>query len=424
MTEAPATRKHGKNAFLFVIVCVAIDMLGFGIIIPVMPSLLMELTGQPASEAVEVGGLIAATFGFLNFLAMPVLGNLSDRYGRRPVLLASIATLGIDFLIMGFAHSLWLLFIGRALSGVSAATFSTANAYIADTTDPDERGRAFGMIGAAFGFGFVIGPAIGGFLGDIDTRLPFFAAGALCFMNFLYGYFVLPESLAEDERRPFKLSRANPFGTFMHFSKLPKVAWFIAAIGLFSIAHSVFPSTWSFHGVIRYGWDDGEIGLSLAFVGIGSAIVQAALIGPFIKRFGPLRTAAFGLAVNMVTFAAFAYADMPWMAYAIIPISSLGGVMIPAINQVTSGLTPRNAQGELHSAVSSLQALTMAFSPILMTQTLHTFSAPDAPVRFPGAAFLLAAMITALAIIPFVLGVRANRREVAKLAPDTGQTPA
>ena len=416
MTEAPATRKHGKNAFLFVIVCVAIDMLGFGIIIPVMPSLLMELTGQPASDAVEVGGLIAATFGLLNFIAMPILGNLSDRFGRRPVLLASIATLGVDFLIMGFAHSLWLLFIGRALSGVSAATFSTANAYIADTTEPEDRGRAFGMIGAAFGFGFVIGPAIGGFLGDIDTRLPFFAAAGLCFLNFIYGFFVLPESLAKDERRPFELKRANPFGMFAHFSKLPKVAWFIVAIGLFSIAHSVFPSTWSFHGVIRYGWDDREIGLSLAFIGIGSAIVQAMLIGSFIKRFGPLKTAAFGLAINAATLLAFAWADMPWMVYAIIPISSLGGVMIPAINQVTSGLTPRNAQGELHGAVSSLQALSMAFSPILMTQTLHIFSADDAPIHFPGAAFLLAAIITALAVIPFILGLRANREDVAELA--------
>ncbi|MEM5518605.1 TCR/Tet family MFS transporter [Henriciella sp. AS95] len=416
MTEAPATKKHGKNAFLFVIVCVAIDMLGFGIIIPVLPSLLMELSGRGASEAVEIGGLIGAVFGLMNFIAMPFLGNLSDRYGRRPVLLASIATLGIDFMIMGFAHSLILLFIGRALSGISSATYSTANAYIADTTEPEERGKAFGMIGAAFGFGFVVGPVIGGFLGDMHTRLPFFAAGGLAFLNFLYGYFVLPESLAKEDRRPFDIRRANPFGAFKHFSKLPKVAWFIATIGLFSLAHSVFPSTWSFHGVIRYDWSDREIGISLACVGAGSAVVQAGLIGPIIKRFGPVRTAAGGLFINVVALLLYAFADLPWMVYAIIPVGSLGGVMMPAINQITSGITSRREQGELQGATASLQSLMLIFSPIIMTQTLHAFSADDAPIHFPGAAFMLAAIITALAAIPFILGVRANREKVSELA--------
>lgn len=416
MSEAPAIRKHGKNAFLFVIVSVAIDMISFGIIIPVMPFLLEELTGKPPEDTVAIGGFLMAMFGILNFLSMPTIGNLSDRYGRRPVLLVSIATLGIDFLIMGFAHSLWLLFVGRALTGISSATFSTANAYIADTTEPEERGKAFGMLGAAFGIGFIVGPSLGGWLGAIDTRLPFFGAAALSFINFLYGYFVLPESLAREDRRAFDVKRANPFGAIKHFSKLPKVGWFIVAYGLFAFAHVVFPSTWNFYSEIRYDWGKTEIGFSLTLVGIGSAITQAVLIGPAIKRFGPVNTAFGGMLITSAALMLYAFAFEAWMVYLIIPFGALGGVFNPALNQVTTGLTPRNAQGELQGANASLQAFSMIFAPLAMTQILHAYSTDDAPVYFPGAAFLLASVLTALAIIPFLLGVRANRKEVAELA--------
>ncbi|WP_084397994.1 TCR/Tet family MFS transporter [Henriciella aquimarina] len=417
MTDAPATRKHGKNAFLFVIVCVAMDMIGFGIIVPVIPSLLEELTGKGAADTVVIGGMLTALYGVLNFLTMPFIGNLSDRFGRRPVLLVSIATLGVDFMIMGFAHSVWLLFIGRALTGISSATFSTANAYIADVTEPENRGRAFGMIGAAFGIGFIIGPAIGGWLGSIDTRLPFFGAAVLSLLNFCYGFFVLPESLAREDRRAFDIRRANPFGAIKHFAKLPKVAWFIVAYGFFMFAHSVFPATWNFYGEIRYDWGEAEIGLSLALIGLGSAVTQAALIGPAIKRFGPVSTAFGGLMITTVACFLYALATNDWMAYAIIPFGALGGVFGPSINQIMSGLTPRNAQGELQGATASLNAFSMIFAPLVMTQTLHTFAADDAPVYFPGAAFLLAAVLTGLALIPFWFGVRANREEVAELAP-------
>lgn len=417
MSDAPATGKHGKNAFLFVIVCVALDMMGFGIIIPVMPSLLEELTGNPAEQTIVIGGYLMATYGILNFVAMPAIGNLSDRFGRRPVLLVSIATLGMDFIIMGLADSVWLLFIGRALTGISSATFSTANAYIADVTEPEERGKAFGMIGAAFGIGFILGPAIGGVLGSIDTRLPFFGAAALSFMNFLYGLFVLPESLAREDRRTFKIARANPFGAVKHFSKLPRVAWFIVAFGIFQFAHSVFPSTWNFYADIRYDWSEAQIGLSLAVVGLGSALTQVFVIGPAIKRYGPVRTAHFGILVSAITLAMFSMAVSGWMIYAIIPLSALGGVFGPSLNQVMSGLTPRNAQGELQGATASLNAFSIIFAPLMMTQTLHAFSAPDAPVYFPGAAFLLAALLTALVLVPFSIGVRANREEVSDLNP-------
>ncbi|RIJ26773.1 TCR/Tet family MFS transporter [Henriciella mobilis] len=417
MTEAPAIRKHGKNAFLFVIVCVAMDMIGFGIIIPVMPSLLEELTGNPAEETIVIGGYLMATYGLLNFAAMPTIGNLSDRFGRRPVLLVSIATLGMDFIIMGLADSVWLLFVGRALTGISSATFSTANAYIADVTEPEERGKAFGMIGAAFGIGFIVGPALGGFLGSIDTRLPFFGAAALSLINFLYGYFVLPESLAREDRRPFRIARANPFGAVKHFSKIPKVAWFIVTFGIFQFAHSVFPSTWNFYADIRYDWSEAQIGLSLAAVGIGSAVTQVVLIGPAINTFGPLRTALGGILITIFALALFAFAVNGWMIYAIFPLSALGGVFGPSLNQIMSGLTPRNAQGELQGATASLNAFSIILAPLLMTQTLHAFSAPGAPVYFPGAAFLLASILTAVALVPFMLGVRANRDKVADLAP-------
>ena len=418
MTDSPhlpadsTARKHGKNAFFFVIVAVTLNMISFGIIIPVMPSLLTEVTGQPASEAVAWSGWLNATFAVANFIAMPILGALSDRYGRRPILLLSIGMLAIDLIIMGLAPTLGILFLGRALAGLFSSTVSVANAYIADVTEPEDRGRAFGMMGAAFGAGFILGPVVGGLLGNFDTRLPFFVAAGFAALNFLYGYFILPESLAPENRRDFNWSRANPFGTFRHFAKLPRVAWFIVAIFFYQIAHAVYPSTWNFHGEIRYGWDDLQIGLSLGAVGLGSAVCQALLTGRLIKKFGPMRAATFGLAMNALAMIGFAFADMPWMAFAVIAISSIGGVAMPAINTITSSLTPSNAQGELQGAQSSIMAFTLIFSPVLMTQALERFSGEDAIILFPGAAFLLAAIMVALAMIPFLIGVGVNRRAI------------
>ena len=423
MTDQGASRQsHGKNAFMFVVVAVALNMMSFGLIIPIMPALLEEVTNLPAELATKSSGWLNATFAIANFFAMPVLGGLSDKYGRRPILLVSIAILAVDLVIMGLAPTLGILFVGRALGGLFSATTSVANAYIADVTEQEDRGRAYGMVGAAFGFGFVFGPVLGGLLGEIHTRLPFFVAAGLCVVNFLYGYFILPESLAKEDRRDFDLARANPFGALQHFSKLPKVAWFIVAIGIYNIAHAVYPSTWNFHGDIRYDWSKFEIGLSLGAVGIGSAISQALLTGYLIKRLGAMRAAFFGLSVNALALLLFALADAPWMAYAVIAVSAVGGVAMPAINTITSSLTPRNAQGELQGAQSSIMALTLIFSPVLMTHTLSYFSAEGAPVYFPGAAFLLAAVITALALIPFSIGVGVNRRALANA--ETSAPPA
>ena len=406
---AKPTQTGGKNAFAFVIVSVTLDMLGFGLIVPVMPDLIKELTGLEGADAVAWGGALTATYALMNFLAMPTIGGLSDRFGRRPVLLLSIGTLAIDFIIMGLAPNIWLLFLGRALSGISSATISTANAYIADTTAPDQRGRAFGMVGAAFGIGFILGPVLGGLLALIDLRAPFFAAAAFAFLNFLYGVFVLPESLKPENRRRFSIARANPFGAFRHFSKLPKLVWFILTIGIMTFSSSVFPSTWNWHGEIRYDWGPLEIAISLALVGLGASLVQVLLTGPIIKRFGAVRAAQIGITINTVALVALAFAVAPWMIYVIIPMTALGSITTPAMNTITSNLTPDNAQGELHGATASLNALAIVISPLLMTQVLHIFSAGVVPIYFPGAAFLLAALLMGLALVPFLAGVRANR---------------
>ncbi|MCI4645502.1 MAG: TCR/Tet family MFS transporter [Hyphomonadaceae bacterium] len=416
MSETAETPKHGGNAFLFVIVCVTLDMLAFGMIVPVMPDLLEELTGLAAEEAVAWAGPLTATFALTNFLAMPTLGSLSDRFGRRPVLLASMAMLALDFAIMGFANALWILFLGRALSGIASATYSTANAYIADTTSPDRRGAAFGMMGAAFGIGFILGPAIGGLLGQIGPRAPFFAAAIIAGLNVMYGLFVLPESLKPENVRRFELSRANPFGAFKHFSKLPHVAVFLVGMGILALAHAVYPATWSFHGEIRYDWGPREIGFSLAAFGLGSALVQAVLMGKILKAIGTVRTALLGFTTNLLAFTAFAFAVEPWMMYIIVPLASLGGVTTPAMNTITSNLTPENAQGELHGATASLNALSLVIAPLIMTQTLYYFSSGAAPVHFPGAAFLLAACLTALALVPVLHGFRMNREKTEQIA--------
>lgn len=429
---SPANKRLGKHAFMFVIFTVFLDMLAFGIVMPTMPNLIAELLNGPevmaaASEterqaliahAVPWGGYITVVYAILNFLSQPVLGNLSDRFGRRPVLLVSMATLAIDFLIMGFAHTIWLLFIGRCLTGISGATHSTANAYIADTTEPEQRAQAFGMIGAAFGMGFIFGPVIGGYLGQIDPRAPFFAAAGLGAVNLVYGFFVLPESLAKSDRRKFDWKRANALGAFRHFRKFPQLSWLLVAFGLYGFAHWVYPSTFAYFGPIKFGWDSSMTGLALGAVGIGTAVVQAGLIGPAINRFGATRVAFFGF--GMAAFAQMAYGLAPagWIIFMLIPIGSLAGVVQPALNQILTSRVERNAQGELQGAMASVQSFGQIFAPLLFTQTLTNFSVPEAPIHFPGAAFALASLITIVAIFPLIRGLLTTKK-IAR-PPDAG----
>lgn len=426
LKTAPPSRKPGKNAFLFIIVTVFIDMMAFAVIMPSMPYLVAELlNGKDAvlqakamatagnlapletmlSDAAPWGGYITTVYAVMNFLMAPILGGLSDRFGRRPVLLVSMGMLAMDFVIMGLAHTVWLLFLGRVLSGVSGATHSTAAAYIADVTEPKARGAAFGMLGMAFGLGFILGPAIGGYLGQFDPRLPFFASAGLAALNFCYGLFVLPESLGKEHRRRFEWRRANAFGTFKHLMHVPFLAWFMLALGLFNVAHWVYPATFNYFAGVAFGWNEGMIGMALVAVGVGSAVVQGGLTGMLIKRFGPTRMAVFGFVICALTFAAYSMAREGWMVFVIIPFGALAGVLGPSINQIMSVRTPRNAQGELQGAIASVQSLTNIFAPLMLTQTFHYFTSPQAPVFFPGAAFGLAAIICAISLLPLTRGL-------------------
>lgn len=403
------TKSARSPALIFIFITLLLNSAGFGLIMPVLPSLLEGLTGLTVEQAARWGGYLSVTYAVMNFIAGPILGSLSDRFGRRPVLLGSLAMMAIDYIIMALATTISWLFIGRLLTGISGATFSTADAYIADITEPEDRARAFGMMGAAFGIGFIFGPALGGLLGELSPRAPFYAAAALAAINVVFGAFVLPESLKPEDRRAFDMRRANPFGAFQHFSKLPKVAWFLIAVLAFQIAHFVFPSTWNFHGEARYGWSSAEIGLSLMAVGVGSAFSQAVLIGPLIKHFGPTQTAALGLGATCLALVGFAFASTGWMTYAILPLSALGGVATPALNALMSNQTPRNAQGELQGAIGGLQAMANIASPLLMTQVFASFSSGAVTgTPFYGAAFLLAAGLTLVAFLPFFIGVRRN----------------
>ncbi|MBK8942809.1 MAG: TCR/Tet family MFS transporter [Polyangiaceae bacterium] len=409
MSELQPPRQHGRKSYVFVLVTVAIDMIGFGLIMPVTPSLIAELTGLSLDQAAPWGGYLAALYAVLNFLAGPTLGNLSDRYGRRPVLLVAMAALGANFLLMGLATSIALLFVGRVLSGIAGATMSTASAYIADVTEPERRAQAFGGIGAAFGIGFVLGPVLGGVLGELHVRAPFFVAAGLSLVNVLYGAFVLPESLPPERRRPFVLARANPLGAFRHFSKLPQVSLLIVTMVLFQFCQMLFLVIWAFFTELRFGWDARAVGVSLGLVGVSAAVVQGVLIGPVLRRLGPTQTALVAMAFGVVTLLAYAFITESWMVYVLIFLSAPMGMAPAAINSITSSRVDANAQGELQGAVASANAFGTMLSPLVMTQTFAYFSRPEAPVRFFGAPFVVAALVMAIAVVPFVVGVRRSR---------------
>jgi DHA1 family tetracycline resistance protein-like MFS transporter len=405
-TADTATEPIRKHAVLFVFITVLIDAIGIGIIIPVMPDLLTELSDLPLSEAAYWGGYLAFVYALMQFLCSPTIGNLSDRFGRRPVLLASLATLCVDYLVMGMAQSLWLLFVTRIIAGIAGSTYSTANAYVADVTPPEKRAQNFGLMGAGFGLGFVFGPVIGGFAGEFGTRIPFFAAAALAGLNVAYGLFVLPESLKPENRRSFSWARANPLGVARRIAAIPMVAWFFVALFLFNLAHFVYPAVWSFFTKEAFAWSSAEIGMSLAFVGIGFAIVQGWLIRKILPAFGEARTAIAGFVINAVGMSLIAFANAGWMVYALMPLAALGAIVTPALTGTMSNRIPDDAQGELQGAMSSIAGITMIITPIMMTQLFGYFSAPGAPVYFPGAPFLAAAFLMAAALVPFMVGLK------------------
>lgn len=413
-----SSRTAGRGAFVFVFIAVLIDAVGFGIILPVLPRLIIQLTGAPIDRAAQYGGALTFVYALMQFFCAPILGNLSDRFGRRPVLLFALLALGCDYLIMGCAPVIGWLFIGRMIAGVAGASFTPAYAYVADISEPARRAQNFGLLGAAFGIGFILGPAIGGLLGGLGPRAPFFAAGALALANASFGYFALPESLPRESRRPFQWVRANPLGTLAQMRKLPAVSALLGALFLWQLAHQVFPSTWAFYGITQFHWSSREVGYSLAFVGLVMAIAQGLLTRTLIPRLGgERRAAAAGMAAALVAYLGYAFATQGWMVYVVSLSAFLFALTYPSMNALASQQTPANAQGELQGAVACLYSLSSIVGPPLMTQVFSYFTARTAPVFFPGAAFLAAAALTIACALLFMKAVRTAPAPAAARIP-------
>ncbi|MCY3821331.1 MAG: TCR/Tet family MFS transporter [Gammaproteobacteria bacterium] len=396
----------------FIFVTVLLNSIGFGIILPVLPELIVDITGDPVHEAARYGGWLAFAYASMQFIFSPMAGNLSDRFGRCPVLLVSLFVFGIDYLIMGLAPTLAWLFVGRLIAGTSGATYGIANACIADLFPPDKRAQNFGLIGAAFGVGFILGPVIGGFLGEFGPRTPFFVTAGIAFANALFGLLVIPETLKEEDRRPFRFGRANPLGAFRQMGRFPVVAGILGAYFLYMMAHDSLPAVWAFYTMDRYGWGPRDVGFSLGVVGVCMLVVQGFLIRKIIPLWGSRRTAYVGLMLAAVAFFGYALSPVGWAMYMWIVIGAGSGLIIPAMNGIMSRQIPANAQGALQGLLGSVASSTFIFSPVMMTQLFAYFSSPAAPVYFPGAAFALAGVLTAgSALVMLVALSRISYRE-------------
>ncbi len=380
-------------SLIFILVTVTIDAMGIGLILPVMPDLIREVDGGTLATAAIWGGILSSVFAVMQFGFGPTVGNLSDRYGRRPVLLIGLTILAIDYLVMALAGTIWLLLLGRIVGGMSAATQSTAAAYIADISRPEEKAARFGLIGAAFGVGFVLGPTLGGLLAGFGTRAPFYAAAALAAGNLAFGYFVVKESLKAENRRPFSWKRANPLGAFRAVNALPEARRPLAIFFVDSIAFWVYPAVWAFFTQARFGWDPVMIGYSLSAFGIAIALVQGVAIRPILRILGDRKTVLFGLCFNVVAFAAMATVTNGTLALILTPLTALGAVVTPALQGMMSRVVPDNAQGELQGVLASANALAMILSPLVMTQIFAAFTVEGSGIFFPGAPFVLSMML-------------------------------
>ncbi len=391
--------KNNKKAALgFIFVTLLIDVTGLGIIIPVLPTLIKQLINGSLSTAAEYGGWLTLAYALTQFIFAPILGNLSDQYGRRPVLLFSLLGFGIDYLFLAFAPSIWWLFVGRIIAGITGASFTTATAYIADISTPEKRAQNFGIVGAAFGLGFILGPVIGGILGQFGPRIPFFAAAGFSFLNLAYGYFVLPESLAKENRRPFDIKRANPIGSLLHLKKYPAISGLVFTLILMYIANNAIQSTWAYYGMEKFKWTAAWVGYSLGFVGLMIGLVQGVLIRWAIPKLGAQKVLFWGLFLSSLGLLLFAFAPNGLLMFAFIVPYALGGIAGPALQSIISGFAPANEQGELQGALASLMSATTIFAPPVMTNLFAYFTTPVAPVYFPGAPFLLSSVLVLLGV--------------------------
>jgi len=382
--------------------------MGIGLILPVMPDLITEVHGGSLGNAAVWGGILAATFAVMQFVFSPVVGSLSDRYGRRPVLLVSLGVMCIDYLVMAVAGSIWLLFLTRVIGGITAATQSTATAYIADISAPEEKSANFGLVGAAFGVGFVLGPVIGGLLGELGTRAPFFAAAALAGANMIFGWLVLPETVTDRIRRPFDWRRAGPLGALRSLSRLPEVRRLLFLFFLYEFAFIVYPSVWAYFTKERFGWSPGTVGLSLALFGVAIAVVQGGLIRIVLRRLGERGTIVYGILFNFSAFVFLSVVANGWLALAFIPVTALGAVVTPALQGRMSRIAGDDRQGELQGVISSARSVAAILSPLVMTQVFFAATAGGG-IYMPGAPFVLSASIMALCLGVFL----ARAREVA-----------
>lgn len=411
-----SSKPKRQAALVFILITLFIDILGIGIIIPVLPELVKQFVGGDTALAGRYVGVISASYALMQFFFAPLLGAMSDRFGRRPILLVSLFGLGIDYLIQGTAPTIGWLFAGRVLAGLLGANFATANAYIADVSTDENRARNFGMIGMMFGLGFIFGPALGGLLGGIHLRLPFFAAAGLALVNWLYGYFVLPESLKPEHRSDFSWKKANPWGSVKILKSYPVIAGMAIAFLCVALAQRGLENVWVLYTGYRYGWDELTNGLTLALVGVMTALVQGILVRPAIARFGERKAIVIGMSIGVTAYIGYGLASEGWMIPVIIIVGSLGGIAGPAIQSMIAGAAGPSDQGKVQGALTSMMSLAAIFSPLIFTAGLFSYFTSDtAPIRLPGAPFFLG---SALQVLALVIIIRVFRRVPEFEEPD------
>jgi DHA1 family tetracycline resistance protein-like MFS transporter len=406
-------------ALAFIFVTILIDVIGLGVIIPVLPTLIEQLTGEGVSRASQYAGWLSFAYAAAQFFFAPVIGGLSDRYGRRPVLLASLLGLGCDYIFLALAPSIAWLFVGRIIAGITGASFTTATAYIADVSTPEKRAQNFGLVGAAFGLGFIIGPVLGGLFAHFGPRVPFIVAAVLSLCNFLYGFFLVPESLPADQRRPFEWGRANAVASLLRLGKYPAIISLVVALVLLYLAGSATQSVWTFYSILKFQWTERLIGYSLGAVGLGALIVQGGLVRVLLPKLGTARAITIGLLCYIVGFVLYAFASQGWMMFAITSIYCLGGLAGPALQGCISGQVPASEQGELQGALTSLISATGVVGPLVMTSLFAAFTGPTAPIYFPGMPFLVGAGLALLALLVAAGSLRRLPADVAAAVPAT-----
>ncbi|KFE34470.1 TCR/Tet family MFS transporter [Thioclava atlantica] len=399
--DSPPLDPVRRHAIAFVLIAVFLDMVGFGLIIPVLPSLIAQVGHLDLAQASRIGGWMFAAFSLAQFLFAPLMGTLSDRFGRRPLLLLAIGGLGVDYVLHALAPTLAWLFVGRIIAGICGASYVIANAYLADITPPEGRARAFGLIGAAFGFGFIAGPALGGFLGELGPRVPFFAAAGLSVLNLVYGIFVLPESLPGSRRRAIRWASCNPFGTLTVFRQYPGVLPMGAALGVYLFASAVYPAIWPYWGMAKFGWSEGVVGITLAAYGIVAAAFQGGLAGPLARRFGEARVAMTGLWLGAVLAVALGLSQNLAMVLIILAVTGIEGLVQPMVGSLMSNAVPEDAQGALQGGISAVMNLAMLAGTLFFTQIFGIFLAEGAPIRTPDMAFYVSGAILLVALVLF-----------------------